>query len=73
MKNVSIRTEYITLGQLLKLISVIQSGGEAKMYLMMNDVFVNGDKEERRGKKLYPGDRVTIDETDYLIQKNEVR
>ncbi|MBN2540810.1 MAG: S4 domain-containing protein YaaA [Bacilli bacterium] len=68
MKNVSIRTEYITLGQLLKLISVIQSGGEAKMYLMMNDVFVNGDKEERRGKKLFPGDRVVIDEAEFLIQ-----
>ena len=52
--------EFITLGQFLKLNSIIQSGGEAKLYLENNDVFVNGELEKRRGKKLRTGDTVTV-------------
>ncbi len=73
MKKVPIKTEYITLGQLLKLISIIQSGGEAKMYLLMNDVYVNNEKENRRGRKIYPNDLVKIDSQEYMIINYEVR
>ncbi|MBT9151865.1 MAG: hypothetical protein DDT35_00075 [Firmicutes bacterium] len=59
--------EYITLGQFLKNTNITSSGGEAKNYLINNLVLVNGEKEERRGRKLYPGDQVTIDSQIYLI------
>ncbi|MBN2876733.1 MAG: S4 domain-containing protein YaaA [Bacilli bacterium] len=71
MVEVKIRTEYITLGQFLKLVSVIQSGGEAKIYLLMNDVLVNGEIEKRRGRKIYPGDHVRIDDTEYIAKAHE--
>jgi len=71
MDKVAIKTNYITLGQLLKLMSFIGSGGEAKMYLLMNDVFVNDEAETRRGRKIYPDDIVTIDSVKYLISANE--
>lgn len=73
MKKIPIKTEYITLGQLLKLINIIQSGGEAKMYLLMNDIYVNDEKEIRRGRKIYPNDFVKIESQEYMIINHETR
>lgn len=60
MEKVSIHTEYITLQAVLKLTSYIGSGGEIKHFLSNENVFVNEELEIRRGRKLYPGDIVTI-------------
>lgn len=54
----AISTEYITLGQLLKEVGIIDTGGMAKWFLAEHEVFVNGELENRRGRKLYPGDEV---------------
>lgn len=53
MTEIKINTEYITLGQLLKMTDIISSGGMAKAFLSMNDVYVNGELDNRRGRKLY--------------------
>ena len=53
--------EYIKLDQFLKMSNIISTGGEAKIYLMKNKVLVNGIEENRRGRKLYPGDTVTVE------------
>lgn len=58
MKEIQIRTEYIQLGQFLKLANCASTGGEAKFMLQEGKVFVNGEIETRRGRKLYPGDLV---------------
>lgn len=60
METIHITTAHITLGQLLKSGGVIGTGGEAKWYLMEHDVFINGEQENRRGKKLYDGDTVEL-------------
>ena len=61
MKNeFAITTEFITLGQLLKLADIIGNGGEAKNFLATTKVLVNGEPDNRRGRKLRPGDRVKI-------------
>lgn len=52
MIEVNIDTEYVTLGQLLKMTNAISSGGMAKWYLEEHVVFVNDEQEQRRGKKL---------------------
>lgn len=57
-RTVKITTEYITLGQLLKLAQIIQNGGQAKSYLAENEVLVNGEPDQRRGRKLRPGDEI---------------
>ena len=57
---VSIDTEYITLTQFLKMVDVIDSGGMAKWFLCEYEVYVNGELEDRRGKKLRIGDKVNI-------------
>ncbi|WLD93397.1 S4 domain-containing protein YaaA [Alkalihalobacillus sp. AL-G] len=67
MTEIQITTEYITLGQLLKQADVIQSGGMVKWYLAEHEVFVNEEPEQRRGKKLYEGDIITIPETGTFV------
>lgn len=60
-KAVSIQTEYIPLGQFLKLAGVIDTGGMAKAFLADVQITVNGEVENRRGRKLYPLDIIAID------------
>ncbi|WP_028778277.1 S4 domain-containing protein YaaA [Shimazuella kribbensis] len=61
MKKIPIHGEYMTLGQLLKAADVIASGGEAKIFLHSYQVLVNGEPDDRRGRKLYPKDMVEIE------------
>ena len=67
MVKIEINTEFITLGQFLKLSGTINTGGEAKIYLLSNMVFVNDEPENRRGKKLRQNDVVKIGNKSYLI------
>ncbi len=60
MKLIKIDKPYITLGQLLKLLNVISSGGQAKFLLQEEEIKVNGELETRRGRKIYPQDQVEI-------------
>lgn len=53
MKEITIKTEYIAMGQFLKLAECIQTGGQAKSFLEETTITVNGENENRRGKKLY--------------------
>ncbi len=61
-RDVRIRGETITLGQLLKLEGVIDSGAEVKAFLSTVPVWVNSEREARRGRKLHVGDIVRVDE-----------
>lgn len=59
--EIKVTKEYITLGQLLKLADIIQSGGEAKFAVKQLHILVNNISENRRGRKLYPGDLVEVE------------
>lgn len=58
--QIEIKDEYITLGQLLKTCDFVSTGGEAKIFLQEETVLVNGEKENRRGRKLRSGDVIEI-------------
>lgn len=60
--------EYITLQQILKACDVIASGGQIKPYLAEHTVLVNGEKEDRRGRKLRTGDVVEADGKTIVIE-----
>ncbi len=68
MKTVKCKAEYIELQQLLKMEDFISSGGAAKYFLAENEVFVNGELENRRGRKLRPGDTVKILGKEFIIE-----
>jgi len=66
---VKIVTEHITLGQLLKMTSWVDSGGQAKVIIKQLDIKVNGEKDNRRGRKLYVGDEIVIKDKTYKIDR----
>ena len=61
VKEIAVKGDHITLGQLLKLLGKAGSGGEAKQFLEETAVQVNGDPEQRRGRKLRKGDSVVVE------------
>lgn len=58
MEIIKIKDEFIKLGQALKLAGLVDSGLEAKDVILEGQVLVNGEVEQRRGRKLYVGDTV---------------
>ncbi|MEK4483995.1 S4 domain-containing protein YaaA [Psychrobacillus sp. FSL H8-0484] len=60
MEEIRFDTEYITLGQFLKMTDAIDSGGMAKWFLSEHTVYVNGEVDQRRGRKLRNKDVVNI-------------
>lgn len=61
MNDILIHSEFIKLDQFLKLADCVPTGGMAKALLQEGVVKVNQEPEERRGRKLYPGDIVEVE------------
>jgi ribosome-associated protein len=68
-RRVTIRTPAIELGALLKWVNLAATGGEAKILIQQGRVMVNGIVERRRGRRLYPGDRVEIGRSAVVIER----
>ena len=60
--------DYITLQSLLKTTGILPSGGAIKGFLAENLVLYNGEKEDRRGKKIRIGDRIDLPDQGLSIQ-----
>jgi ribosome-associated protein len=67
IRDVPIRGQTIGLGQLLKLAAVIDSGAEVKTLLSTEPVWVNREREVRRGRQLHAGDVVRIQEQELRL------
>jgi len=59
--------EYIQLNQLLKLLNLVETGGEANQYITEGRVKVNGTTELQKRKKLRPGDQIDFEGEVILI------
>lgn len=68
MEKITIRDDFIKLGQALKLAGLVDSGLEAKIVIQDGQVLVNGVVEVQRGKKLVSGDIVSFDGNEFTIQ-----
>lgn len=60
--------EYIVLGNLLKMAGIIDTGGYAKMFLIDNEVYVNGERDTRRGRKIRRGDVVKVIKQEIVVE-----
>lgn len=69
MEQISISSEYITLGQFLKYVGIIDCGSYAKQFLLENNVYINNEQDQRRGRKIYPGDIVKVLKKSYEVTK----
>lgn len=71
-EEIKIKTPYITLGQLIKLTNVFDSGGMIKAFLNDQGALVNHEIEHRRGRKLYVDDVVKIEQIGtYKVTKKD--
>ena len=60
METIAIHTEFIKLQDLLKFAGATDTGGKAKNLIQDGQVSVNGEVCLQRGKKLRPGDVVSL-------------
>ena len=72
MEEIIIDTEFIKLDSLLKYASVVQTGADAKFFISEGLVFVDGEVETRRGRKIYDGMTVKVladEEVNLIVKK----
>ena len=69
-KRIKIRDDqdYVELQNLLKVAGIIDTGGYAKMFLIDNEVYVNGERDSRRGRKLHRGDVVKVNKQEIIVE-----
>ena len=65
--EIKIRDEVIKLGQALKLAGVVEDGVEAKYAIQDGLVQVNGEVDQRRGRKVYEGDVITFEDQEIKV------
>lgn len=68
MIKIKINSQYIQLGQFLQITNFSSSGGESKILVKELKILVNDELENRRGRKLYPGDKVEIETKKFIIE-----
>lgn len=69
MEIITIRDDFIKLGQAMKLAGMVGSGVDAKFVIQDGLVKVNGQVETQRGKKLHEGDIITYNGESIQIGK----
>lgn len=66
--EIKINTDFIKLDSFLKFAGLAETGGHAKEIVAEGACFVNGEKCLMRGKKLYNGDKVKIDDYELTVK-----
>ena len=65
----TIKDDFIKLGQALKLANVVSDGVEAKIVINEGQVKVNNETDTRRGRKVYEGDVIFFDGNEIKVVK----
>ena len=69
MQTITIREDYIKLGQAIKAAGLVESGVDAKEVIQSGYVKVNGEIETQRGKKLVGGEIISFNGEEIKIEK----
>lgn len=64
-----LKDDFIKLGQLLKVANLVENGADAKFEIQDGKVFVNGEVEYQRGKKIYKDDIVKYKGKEIVVKK----
>lgn len=70
--TITIKGKYIKLGQFLKKIQKIDSGGEAKKYISKHNIRIDKNNEVTRGSKIHHNSIVWIEDDVYKIQSEDI-
>lgn len=68
MRDVVITTEPVELYKILKFEGMVGSGGEAKSVIEEGLVFVNGEIETRKRKKIFAGDTIEFNQDKVTVR-----
>jgi ribosome-associated protein len=60
MREFKLKSEYIELIKLLKLLGIAETGGHAKIIVENGEVLLNGIREFRKRAKLRAGDKIEV-------------
>ena len=71
MQVIKIKDDNIKLGQLIKLAGLVDSGVEAKYAIQNSMVYVNGQIDTRRGRKVVQGDIIKFKNEEIKVESNE--
>ena len=69
MIEITIKDDFIKLGQALKLANVVSDGVEAKLVINEGQVKVNNETDTRRGRKVYAGDVISFEGNEIKVVK----
>ena len=69
MEIITIKDDFIKLGQAMKLAGMVGSGVDAKLVIQDGQVEVNGEVDTRRGRKIVAGDLITFDGKELKVVK----
>lgn len=72
MIEITIKDEFIKLGQAMKLAGLVGSGVDSKMVIQDGLVTVNGEVDLRRGRKLYEGDTFEFEGETVIVKGNHL-
>ena len=68
MTPLTVRGDYVTLAQAVKIAGLADTGGLAKQLVRSGLIWVNGAVATQPGKKLHPGDRFqTADGQEWIL------
>lgn len=70
-RTFKLKSEYIELVKLIKLLGIAETGGHAKNMIDDGEVMLNGIRESRKRAKLRPGDKIEMAEITILIEAGE--
>lgn len=71
MRSIKISTDYIKLDQLLKFAGLCENGAMAKQLIVNEKIKVNDEICTQRGKKIYPGTIVFMEDYGDIFVENE--
>lgn len=65
--KVEIIGQFIKLGQLIKKLNLIDTGGQIKDFISKNEIKINNEKPKGRSTKIFVGSTIWIEDEVYMI------
>ena len=69
--KVKIRGKFIKLGQLIKKLNIIDTGGQAKYFIKSHEIRINNEEDVKRNTKVWLNSTVCIDDQVLYIVEDD--
>ena len=66
-----IRGKFIKLGQLIKKLNIIDTGGQAKYFIKSHEIRINNEEDVKRNTKVWLNSTVWIDDQVFYIVEDD--